>query len=420
MNAVSDALTPLEIAVGFVIGLDRTAPPLPSAPPGLTPRRAFEQAVLSALRRPPCLVSFSGGRDSSAVLAVAVHVARREGLPLPIPISLRFPGVPEMVEDGWQERVVRYLGLSDWEQLEPEGDQLDFIGPVAANLMRRHGLLSPALSHMFFPPLERAGGGSLLTGLEGDSVLGQWHWQRLTDVLARRAKAQPRDLLRTVKAVAPVAVRRRVALWRGLEKLPWLRAATQRDFERAWVAEAEAEPVWWNARIAWAARQRFSIHFRATIAEFARDTDTLVVHPMLDSHFLSALGRAGGLLGWGDRAAVLGMFVGDLLPADVLTRKTKANFATVFWRGPSRRFRERWDGRGVDLRLVDETALRAEWSKAAPSLFSVTLLRRAWLAADNARRGNLERSERIAGHGLRDDAGAASTPPLDGLGMGDH
>ena len=56
-----------------------------------TPRAAFEAAILPGLRRSPCLVSFSGGRDSSAVLATATAVARREGLPLPVPITHRFP-----------------------------------------------------------------------------------------------------------------------------------------------------------------------------------------------------------------------------------------------------------------------------------------------------------------------------------------
>ena len=45
------------------------------------PRRALEHVVREALLRPPCGVAFSGGRDSSAVLAVAAHVARRDGLP---------------------------------------------------------------------------------------------------------------------------------------------------------------------------------------------------------------------------------------------------------------------------------------------------------------------------------------------------
>src|SRR5687768_13796753 len=83
--------TVLETACGVVYGIDANADRLPEESRFRTAREALEQAVLVGLMRPPCVVSFSGGRDSSAVLAIAAHVARREGLPLPIPVSLRFP-----------------------------------------------------------------------------------------------------------------------------------------------------------------------------------------------------------------------------------------------------------------------------------------------------------------------------------------
>ena len=61
---------------------------------GLTPLAALEEAILPALRRPPCLVSFSGGRDSSCVLAAATRAARREGLQPPVPVTLRVSNAP--------------------------------------------------------------------------------------------------------------------------------------------------------------------------------------------------------------------------------------------------------------------------------------------------------------------------------------
>ena len=73
----------------------------------MEPSAALERAVLPALLRPPCVVSFSGGRDSSLVLAAAVAVARSEGLAAPIPITVRFPASAESDEQEWQERVVR-------------------------------------------------------------------------------------------------------------------------------------------------------------------------------------------------------------------------------------------------------------------------------------------------------------------------
>ncbi|HEY2429742.1 MAG TPA: hypothetical protein VGI06_12480, partial [Acidimicrobiales bacterium] len=78
--------SPSEVAWGWVPGW--TAPDAdPGAPARSDPRAALEAAILDGLRRPPCIVAFSGGRDSSAVLAVAVDAARRHGLAPPVPLT---------------------------------------------------------------------------------------------------------------------------------------------------------------------------------------------------------------------------------------------------------------------------------------------------------------------------------------------
>ncbi|HYA10027.1 MAG TPA: asparagine synthase-related protein, partial [Gaiellaceae bacterium] len=110
-------LTPLELAAGFPLP-DDVAAPLPPSEARVEPLAAFQAVVRAALERPPCLVSFSGGRDSSAVLAVAADVARRDGLPLPIPATALFPGSAESDESDWQEQVVRGLGLDDWLRVD--------------------------------------------------------------------------------------------------------------------------------------------------------------------------------------------------------------------------------------------------------------------------------------------------------------
>ena len=113
---------------------------------------ALESAVLRVLQRPPCAVSFSGGRDSSAVLALATHLARREGLPLPIPATNRFPAVESSNETEWQERVVTHLGLDEWVRLEHD-DELDCVGSIAQETLGRHGLLWPFNAHFHVPLL---------------------------------------------------------------------------------------------------------------------------------------------------------------------------------------------------------------------------------------------------------------------------
>src|SRR5215471_5458274 len=134
-------MSALEIAAGF---------PLPGGPslPGLIPsevqpRVAFAESMVAALSRPPCVVSFSGGRDSSLVLALAVDVARREGLSLPVPVTVRTAGDADAEELSWQESVVRHLGLDDWDRVAI-GEELECIGTEAGQILLRHGVLWPA------------------------------------------------------------------------------------------------------------------------------------------------------------------------------------------------------------------------------------------------------------------------------------
>src|SRR5947209_20309061 len=110
-HAVTDAgaglrLSPLEVAAGLPFGLCDVSLQRLERP--RDPRAALEALIRPALMSPPCVVGFSGGRDSSALLACALDLARREGLPEPIPITLDF-GTPRTDEREWQELVVAHV-----------------------------------------------------------------------------------------------------------------------------------------------------------------------------------------------------------------------------------------------------------------------------------------------------------------------
>jgi hypothetical protein len=224
---------------------------------GLTPLAALEEAILPTLRRPPCLISFSGRRDSSSVLAAATRAARRAGLAMPVPVTLRVSNAPMAEEAEWQERVVRHLGLRGWEVREVGGDEMDRLGPFSTAVLRRHGILYPPNTFLQVPLLEVARGGALLTGFGGDEVLATWAWRYHADLFSRRRRPTLRDARRLVYVASPAGVRRRwhARLNRSWD-LPWLRPrAAQIAAELAAGAVAE-QPRSWRRWVDWFVRRR--------------------------------------------------------------------------------------------------------------------------------------------------------------------
>lgn len=373
-------LTPLEIASGVVVGADPGTPPLP-AYDGRSPREALEAAVLPALQRAPCLVAFSGGRDSSAVLALAAHVARRGGLPLPVPVTIRFPAEPETEEDDWQERVVRHLHLDDWHR-ESVTDELDIIGPFAKDALRRHGVPYPFNGYTYTPMFARAAGGTLMTGLDGDGLLAGWMAESAVDVIAWRRPPRPRDVLRVGLYAGPRAVRRQVWARRLRPAQTWLTPDAERRTRRAEAAEMAEEPLRWDARVSWWNARRYlrlSEHFDDVLGAAA---GVRMSHPLMDPAFLASLAHTGGRYGPGNRTAVMRHLLSDLLPDDVLARAGKAYFNSAFFNRHSREFAQRWDGASVDRALVDPGRLRAAWLSPRPPLGTAMLLQSTWLTAE--------------------------------------
>ena len=353
-------LTPLEVATGLPFGAPARVVPLPA--PELGAREALERAMLAALSRPPCLVSFSGGRDSSAVLAAAAALARREGLPAPVPATLRAPGAARADETAWQERVVAHVGLADWERVEVH-DELDAIGPYAARVLRRHGLLWPCNIHFHLPLLDRARGGSLLTGIGGDELFS--------------AAARPTRRRRAF-GWAPPPLRRAVLARHEPVDFPWLTASARRAATTARAAEAASEPRGVRARMAWLRGLRYLELALDAIGLVAADADVRLAHPLIDRSLWAAAAAHGG---FADRTAGMEALFGDLLPSNVLARRSKAGFDSVFFNRRSRAFAQAWDGTGAPAE-VDAEALRAHWLGEAPAAQTFTLLQSLWLARD--------------------------------------
>lgn len=366
-------LRPLEVASGLVLGDGEESPELPQAPAELTPLAALEEAILPALLRPPCLVSFSGGRDSSAILALAAHVARREGLPLPVPATHRFPGADGAGESEWQEQVVAHLGIRDWIRVNLT-DELDCVGPVATAVLERHGLLWPSNAHFHVPLLEEAAGGSLLTGIGGDEAFTTSTWKRTLAVLEGRARPVPRDLLRVGFAFAPRPVRSLVLRGRIPPVSFWLVPAALRSVRASLAAEAAREPLGWQRRFRWLHGLHYLRVGMRSLAVLAEDAGAAIAHPFSSGRFLAALGGLPPELRYQNRTAAMKMLFAGVLPEAVIERRTKARFDGAFWTEHSRELVARWSGEGVDAELVDLDVLRAEWASEEPDARTFTLL----------------------------------------------
>ncbi len=373
-------LTPIEIACGRPLGLE---PAVGYRHPAADPLAALGAAIEAALRRSPCLVSFSGGVDSSLVLAVAVRVARDRGLPDPIPISWRFTGAPAAEESRWQELVIAALGVGEWERIAAEGD-LDLIGPVAQRVLLRHGLMSPANAFLHEPLLQRAAGGALLTGIGGDQVLGLWRGRALADAIAHRRAPTPRTALSVARAVLPVSARALLEL-RRLPDWEWLSPRGRRRAGRALAREQAADPVAWGPHLRWQLARRDTAVFDRTMHRIAEGVGATIVNPLLDPGFVAALARAGGRRGFGNRRATIMAAFPGVLPAGLLDRTDKANFDEVFWGDATRELTRNWGGEVVDQQLVDTSALRSSWSTGAPRFQTALLVQQVWLGGNALR-----------------------------------
>jgi Asparagine synthase len=374
------ALTPLEISSGLVLPPRRRPPALPRA--DATPREAFEAAILPALRRSPCLVSFSGGRDSSAVLATATAIARREGLPLPVPVTHRFPSATGTQETEWQEQVIGHLGLEDWIRIDAAGD-LGCVGPVATTVLRRHGLLWPCNAYFHEPIFEAAGGGAVITGVGGDEAFSPSSWTRAFDVMRLRARPGPRNLMHVAFALSPQVVKR-TAIRRWLPELcPWLRPAARGRIEAFVASESASEPLRWRRRYRELADSGYMEVSLGSLAALASAHAVELAHPFHDARFLAALAALPRRERPVSRSEAMTMLVGDLLPDALLNRSTKARFDEVFWTEHSRELVADWNGEGVDGELVDLDRLRAEWSKPVPQAHTFTLLQSIWLTLNS-------------------------------------
>jgi asparagine synthase (glutamine-hydrolysing) len=371
-------LAPIEAATDDGIGEAPLEPDLPPADRASTPLEALQEAILPALERGPCFVMFSGGRDSSVVLAAAVWAARNNGLPLPVPITHVHPGYPETEESDWQRVVLAHLRVTEHVR-HLYGDDFNLLGPAMRESVRRNGIMAPAGGHLLIPTLEEARGGSLVTGIDGDALFNGGGFGPLRAAI-RSGRLFLRFPLSVARAMAPIGVRERVARARDNPAPAWLTPPNAARYMLLRAHHKATEPFRWGPYLQWLVRQRRLAALRQTTATLAAAYDVAVFHPFLDRTFLSTMASVGGLLGFGDRTSALRSLFGTLLPNDVLERTTKAVFTRPYFGGDVKDFARDWDGSGVPRDLVDPDILRDIWLSEWPDARTGLLLHAAWAA----------------------------------------
>jgi asparagine synthase (glutamine-hydrolysing) len=375
-----------DVLAGFPFGdvMDGVTWPDPAGSPGDDPTAALRAALLPALLRPPCVVAFSGGRDSSLLLAVAADLAAREGLAPPVAHTLRYPDDPDAEESAWQELTIGHLarrGLRlDWTRTEI-GEELDLLGPIMAPLLRAHGgpTYPPALAPTVLLA-RRAAPGALVTGNHGDEVLSGHRAAVLWAVSRRRGRGLARsDWVAAAFAAAPVRLRRRMAA-RHARGGAWLRPPL-----REWVAAQHAalladRPLRYDRSVRAVSASRAAHLGRIARERVAADAGCALVEPFSAPLFVESMARSGGATRGPTRGGAVRLLAGPLLPEEVIGRRHKAFFNRSRFGQASHAFAQGWDGAGLDPNYVDAAALRAAWLADIPDAASAMLLQQAWLA----------------------------------------
>lgn len=390
-------LTDIEVGVAAPLGAVAAVNDDP-ATEARTTRTALEQVVADAVSHGPCYVLFSGGRDSSLVLALAARVARELGAADPIPVTALYPGDEQADETEWQDLVLEHLGLTE-RIVFSVTDERSTLGELATSHLRRRGLVWPEAVHtqpLFFAQL---GSGTVLTGEGGDAFL---EGRRITPLylLRSRRRLPSAALLRAAAAaLLPEAAVRRQArrTYADRDLLPWLRPAAREIL----IADETAlrGPLRWDAAT-WAIHHQRTTRLGLDNAVVsAAEYGLTMRHPIAEASVVAALAAEGGTWGFRGRTNLFRRLGADLLPDAVLARRSKAAFNASRWGERERAFARDYTGGAFDPELIDEELLQENWLSPRAHPVSYFLAQIAWLhqqglpqvprsAAAEARRGD--------------------------------
>ena len=292
---------------------------------------------------------------------------------------MKFADHPTTWEDDWQELVVAHLGLEDWTRVQVT-DQLDTLGSIATEALRRHGHFWPSNTHSVMFLAREAGGGSLLTGGGGDELLRSWGWMRPPSRTLLGLRPRRRLLKWGGYYALPFRLRRRVRVKPFRIFLPWLTPHGQALLDQA-AQDPLPAPRSWSEDLERYLAGRYLECVRSSLDTFAASEGLHLVEPFYVPRVVRAVAASAPWKGFASRTEAFELLFSDLLPAKVLRRSTKAHFMAAFWGPVARDFVEGWDGTGIDAEIADIGLLTDQWRREVPDVRAATPLHAAWLAA---------------------------------------
>jgi asparagine synthase (glutamine-hydrolysing) len=364
------ALTDLEVATGGMFGLEPGAAEL--EPARTDYHEVFGDVLQPHLERGRCFVWFTGDLGGALTLAAGVRRARREGLELPIPITMDTePGLPD---DPHVVEVMRVLGLTEWERVDAVG-RLGLLDEAARPGLLRHGVRFPSIGHVVVPLAEAARGGTVVECHGIGEIWDFWRAAPLRAELHRR-RLRPRHLARTIVWAAPGPGRRRLVRQRwGATQSAHLRPVAQDWLRQQFESQAMSIPLSASAAILRLHRRRCLWQTARTFSRLGEDVGAELVHPFMDPRMVATVAGDAGRFGW-PAVTALAQHYAPELPRS----RPRAIEPSVFWDGPeTRAFVEAWDETGVPEELVFSDRVRAAWRDEHSR--TGALLQAAWLAS---------------------------------------
>lgn len=366
-----------EISRNVVTGLRRRRP-FPSAAPH-HPFEALKSTIERAAEGRTVYVTFSGGRDSSGILAAAVSLAQERRIPAAVPFTYVYPGLEESDESDWQELVVQHLGVQDWVRLEVRDGENEYLGPRVSRSLLRRGLVFPAAAHLWADMFERTAGGLVVTGEGGDDVFLPKRASSM--VAALRGRFRPGSPRRdALWSLAPERMRRSRARAASVLDMPWLTASAREEFLSDVLRDQVHEPISLRGGLEVLCSAQFREAYVQTMTTLAAEYGSVVADPFWHPQFLSSYSRHAPYFGYADRTEAMTAVFGRVLPGEVLRRASKARFNTAYFGHSTREFARDWNGTGVNTELVDVEELRQAWLADRVPALVVLLLQQAWLA----------------------------------------